>query len=103
MFLRMIVIGILVILFGVLGTLGFVNTKKASDLNKEVVLVKKELKEHEDELHKLKEEFEALEKKSHGGAHAGNHERTGGDTANLRNSHKPCKRPPRTVRERVLL
>ncbi|MFD0668715.1 carbonic anhydrase [Ramlibacter sp. MAHUQ-53] len=71
MFLRMIAIGIVVILFGVLGTLGFVNTKKAADLSKEVVLVKKELKEHEGELHKLREEFEALEKKSHGGAHAG--------------------------------
>lgn len=71
MFLRMIGIGILVILFGVLGTLGFVNTKKAADLRKEVVAVKKELKDHEKELHKLKEEFEELEKKSHGGAHAG--------------------------------
>ena len=71
MFLRMIVSGVIVILFGVLGTLSFVNVKKNSDLNKQVVKVSKELKEQDKELQKLKEEFEALEKKSHGGAHAG--------------------------------
>ena len=71
MFLRMITIGIVVILFGVLGTLGFVNTKKAADLNKEVIKVRKELKDTDKEIAKLREEFEAFEKKSHASAHGG--------------------------------
>lgn len=66
MFLRMIGIGFLVILFGVLGTLGFVNTKKAADLRKEVVEVKIELKTQEKELRRLQEELEAMEKKAQG-------------------------------------
>jgi carbonic anhydrase len=71
MFLRLIATGVIVILFGVLGTLSFVNVKKNADLNKQVVKVAKELKEQDKELQKLREEFEAFEKKSHGAAHAG--------------------------------
>lgn len=69
MFLRMIVAGITVILFAVLGTLSFVNVKKTSDLDKQLVKAMQELKVHDKELRKLKEEFDAFEKKSQGGGH----------------------------------
>lgn len=67
MFLRMIVTGIVVILFGVLGTLGFVSVKKSSDLGKELSKVTVEVKAQGKEIAHLKEELEALEKKAHGG------------------------------------
>lgn len=66
MFLKMLVAGVCVILFGVLGTLSIVNVKKSGDLNKQIVKVNKELKDQSKELEKLREEFEAFEKKSHG-------------------------------------
>jgi len=66
MFLRMIVSGVVVILFGVLGTLGFVNVKKTSDLGKELAKVSGEVKVQGKEIAHLKEELEALEKKGHG-------------------------------------
>lgn len=73
MFIRILIGGIVASMFAMAITLSIVNTSKTKDLDARLVKATKELKEHEAEIKKMKEEFASLDKKGHGGGHGDVH------------------------------
>ncbi len=73
MFIRILIGGIVASMFAMAITLSIVNTSKTKDLDARLVKATKELKEHEAEIKKMKEEFASLDKKGHGAGHGDVH------------------------------